>query len=715
MSFPYYISLTGDCTNSSIGAATLSFSGTAPYTIGWDYNLLPTRTITGNTTTYTGISAGTYTFNVTASTVPVNDITGPVSFVVLSSNTATITTGTNPSCSTDNAYLTVNITSGNPTNIVYLYKDYTLINSANTVFNEVLFNNLSEGMYYAIIGGEGTCECETESVVIHTNPNVLDFDYYVVNNPACSLTNGKIYITGVTGVSPFTYIWTTNILQSGATTVVTGLTQGIYSLTIIDGNGCSLTKDIAVANANPLGLITYTLTSPSCFASDGVLNFYISGGTGPYFYLLSNGDSIVTYDTEVTFTNLNSGGYTLQVTDVALCNFTTSVSLAVPQSFSYLSTEVVNSQCQYNGGSILANILGGTPPYTYTLSNNSGTTSIVNSQFTSNNFSQLSSGVYTLTITDSSSACTYVSNVTVLNETSFDFTLTPQSSYCSLNSGVIQANVVPSTTASTLYTYTCSNGDISAPTTATTYSFTNLQPGSYNVSVSDLTGCTQTKGTIVDYVSPYNFTLFGTDCVNGSGGTISTLISDSDGPFDLIWSDNVNGQTGINLTGLTAGTYTLTVSGVSKCETTKNYTVTCNPPRTVSSSYSYSVGSTSYVPSSFLNFSNMLSRGYLNLISGHQDCKLNYARFFCDIELSGVTYSGSFYTSKNLTQTPSVSAFTQGLTSLVNTIPYIKDYEINLDTNTINFESDVIGGVEVYKDDVLTITVRIVYKISCRT
>lgn len=36
MAFPYYISLSGDCTNSSIGAATLSFSGTAPYTIGWE-------------------------------------------------------------------------------------------------------------------------------------------------------------------------------------------------------------------------------------------------------------------------------------------------------------------------------------------------------------------------------------------------------------------------------------------------------------------------------------------------------------------------------------------------------------------------------------------------------------------------------------------------------------------------------------------------------
>ncbi len=209
--------------------------------------------------------------------------------------------------------------------------------------------------------------------------------------------------------------------------------------------------------------------------------------------------------------------------------------------------------------------------------------------------------------------------------------------------------------------------------------------------------------------------LYGTDCGTGSGGTISAIINETDGPFNLTWSDNVNGQTGVYITGLTAGTYSLAVSGESNCETTRFFTITCNPPRTASSTYSYSMGTKSYVPSSFLNFSNMLSKGYLSLINGHTSCKLNYARFFCDVELNNITYSGSFYTSKTLTSVPTLSAFTTALGYLFDTIPDLKDYEINLDTNTINVESDVVGGVEVYKDEVLTITIRIVYKISCLT
>lgn len=718
----YNLSLTGDCSNSYSGAVTIEFFTTTPTTINWDGNKLPSQFFTGSTLTYTGLSADTYTFTFTASTAPVNRIYGPVSFVILSSSTANITTGYESSCSSSNGYLTVNVdldifdTSLDQNSVVVdLYKDYTFYQSLTGTSSETSFFNLGEGMYYASVSGNGFCNCETESVVIHPNTEALDFGFYIVNNPACSGTDGKIYVTGLTGTPPYTYVWSQNVGYTGATTLVTGVTQGTYSLTIIDSAGCQLSKTAAVGSASFIGLVGYTLTQPTCFTSDGVLNFTISGGTAPYFYLLSNGDSVTTYSESVSFSGLSAGLYTLTVTDVALCNYNSFFTLSTPKSFTFLSANVVNSQCQYNGGSITANLLGGTPPYSYILNNNSGTTYSVSSLVTDNTFSDLSSGTYTLTISDFSSACTYSQNYTVLNETSFDFTLSAQSNYCTYNSGSVQVNVTPNTTASTFYTYSINTGFSSAPTTATTYTFNNLPPNTYDISVSDISGCTQFDTVVVDYLAPYNLVLYATDCITGSGGTISALINEEDGPFNLTWSDNVNGQTGIYITGLTGGTYYLIVSGENNCETTKYVDITCNPPRTASSSFSYSMGVKSYIPSSFLNFSNMLSKGYLSLTNGHTACKLNYARFFCDIELGGVTYSGTFYTSKTLTSVPTLSAFTTAVDYLLATIPDIKDYEINLTTNTINVESDVVGGVEVYKDEVLTITVRIVYKISCLT
>lgn len=719
----YSISLTGDCTNSSKGAAKISLIGSSPYTIYWVNNVLPSSTFSTSSYSVSGLSAGTYGFYLTASTIPVNDVIGPIYFNIVSASTAYINTSDFVTCQPDSAYLTV-VTTGTTNGVIQtgnfigatinLFKDYVYYASATSVNTAYSFYNLTDGMYYAEVTGDGNCPCETESVIIHTNPNLLDFGLYIIDNPSCSQSSGKIYITGLTGVSPFIYQWSPSVGGTGDT-FVTGLTQGSYNVTVIDGNGCSLTKTAVITNANPISFISYTLTPPSCFNSDGSITFNITGGTAPYFYLLSNGDSITSYSSSVTFNNIGAASYTLTVTDVSLCNFSTKVDVFVPKSFTLVSETVTNSQCSYNSGSISVSLLGGTPPFIYSLTNNSGSTVTNSSTLQTNTFNQLESGMYTLTINDSSSACTYTNNIVVSNDTSFDFSVTGNSTYCGLNDGSINISVVPNYTGSTLYTYSLSNGASSFPTTSTTYTFNSLPADNYDVTVTNFSGCSQTKSTTVDYLSPYQFALFGTDCINGSGGTISVLLNESTGPFNLTWSDNVNGQSGTFITGLTAGTYVLTVSGVSNCETTKSIDITCNTLQQASSKFVYTFGSKTYLPSTIFNFTKMLNDGYTSLISGHEDCKLNYAIFNCDIELVGTVYSGTFFTTTSLSSSPTVTSFKTVIETLLNTIPDIKSYDINLSTNTVSIESDVVGGVEVYKDEVLTISVRLQYSISCRT
>lgn len=721
----YSISLTGDCTNSSLGAATINLFGSNPFSISWDNNVLPPSTFSTNTYSVTGLSAGTYGFNITASTIPINETIGPIYFNIVSASTAYINIYSLPGCGLNNAYLEVIVTgvTNGVINIgggsyqgatVNLFKDYVFYSSATSISEIASFVNLGQGMYYAEITGEGNCPCETESVVIHENPNILDFGFYVIDNPSCSQSSGKIYITGLTGTPPYYFQWSPAVGGTGST-FVTGLTQGSYNVSVTDTNNCRLNKVTYVSGATPISLMSYTLTPPSCFSADGSLTFNITGGTAPYFYLLSNGDSVTTYSTSVTFNNIGAGSYTLTATDVSLCSFSTTADVFVPKSFSLISENVTNSQCSYNSGSIEVRLLGGTPPFYYSLTNNSGNTTTNTSTLKTNTFNQLESGTYTLTINDSSSACTYTNNITISNETSFDFSVTGNSTYCGLNDGSINIDVTPNYTASTFYTYSLSNGASSFPTTSTTYTFTNLPASDYDVTIENLSGCVQTTSTTVDYLAPYQFVLYGTDCINGSGGTISVLLNESVGPFNFIWSDNVNGQSGTFITGLTASTYVLTVSGNSNCQTTKSIDITCNPLRQASSSYVYTVGSKTYTPSTTFNFLKMLNEGYVSLTNGHENCKLKYAKFNCDIQLDGIVYSGTFYTTTSLSTSPPVSSFVTAIETLINTIPDIKSYTVNLTTNTVSIESDVVGGVEVYKDDVLTISVRIDYSISCRT
>jgi hypothetical protein len=714
MSFFYNISVTGDCTNSNLGSFSVDFtSGNTPYIVNWLTPLYASASTTGNYS-ITGLSAGTYQFYVNDSSVPVNQSSGVIQVYITSASTLFIQDVQNTSCGLSNGSLSVNTYTNYGTNEITLFKDNIQYSGASvTSANQYTFVNLPEGVYYATCTNYGGCYGESENVVLY-NTSSMDFGFYVVNNPACSFTNGKIFVTGVTGIPPYTYVWSSNISGSPTTSSVTGLTSGNYYCTVTDSQGCSLTKTVTVNDADPIGLITYTLVQPSCSGATGSLTFYISGGTGPYFYLLSNGDSLVSYDQFLTFSGLSAGNYTLEVTDVALCTASFNVSLQVPGTFYVVSEEIVDSGCNNTSGSYTIQLQGGTTPYYYSFTNNSGYT-IVNSVNTpTQTFGGLGVGNYTVTINDASSGCSFSQNFSVTSSPSFTVELTASTTTCNFNGGSIYVEVTPITTGLT-YTYSLSNGFTSIQTSSTAYTFNNLTAGNYNLIVTDSNYCNQLYSVTIEYNQPINLLLYSTNCGNGSGGTISAMVNYTETPVDLTWSSNVNGQTGVYLTGLTAGTYTLSVSAATGCVTTKSKTITCNPLINFSRTQPVKVSVPTYIPTKTYDFRNMLFTGYASLVSGHEDCKLNYAQFNCDIEITGTTYSSVFYVSPNLNSVPSTDNFITAIESLLALIPNLQNTEINPDTNTIVIESQVVGGVEVYKDELLTISVRVVYNISCRT
>jgi hypothetical protein len=714
MSFFYNISVTGDCTNNNLGSFSIDFaSGNTPYIVNWLTPLYASASTTGYYS-LTGLSAGTYQFYVNDSSVPINQSSGVIQVYITSASTLFIQNVQNTSCGLSNGSLSVNTYTNYGTNDITLFKDsieYTAVTV--TTANQYTFLNLPEGVYYATCTNYGGCYGESENVVLY-NTSPMDFGFYVVNNPACSLTNGKLYVTGVTGIPPYTYTWSSNISGSPTTSSVTGLTAGNYFCTVTDSQGCSITKTTTVANASPIGLITYTLVSPTCTGNTGSITYYISGGTGPYFYLLSNGDSLVSYDQFVTFSGLSAANYTLEVTDVALCTGTFNVVLQTPNTFFVVSESITDSSCNNNSGVYSIQLQGGTTPYTYNFTNNSGYTLINSVNIPNQTFGNLPSGDYTVTINDAASACTYTKNFSINTSLSFGVSITSTTTNCLSNGGSIYLEVTPVVTGLT-YTYSLSNGVTSIKTNSTAYTFSNLSADVYDLIITDSNYCSQTYPVNILATNPINVLLYGTNCGNGSGGTISAMINYTDTPVDLTWSSNVNGQTGVYLTGLTAGTYTLSVSAETGCMTTKSKTITCNPLINFSRTQPVKVSKPTYIPAKTLDFKNMLFTGYANLVKGHEDCKLKYALFYCDIEITGTTYSAMFYTSNNLNLIPSLTNFTTAIDSLLSTIPNLDNIVINDDNNSIVVESSVVGGVEVYKDELLTISVRVVYNISCRT
>ena len=712
----YNIVISGDCTNSSLGKINLTLTGgVAPYYVSWTSpsGYSPT-TATSSLYNMTGLSAGSYSLSVTDS-APFQNQTSSIFFTVQSSTTVVISSVLNTTCGLDNGIITVTTPAYNSFSTIRLYKDGALYSTQENVGQTANFNNLGIGVYYATCVNYGGCIGTSENVVLYDSSS-LDFDFYIVNNPACFQTNGKVYVSGITGSSPFLYSWTGPITGDTDLSYITGLTTGQYALTVTDNVGCSVTKTATVTNAANLGLVTRSQTTPTCGNSDGTLTFKISGGTGPYYYLLSNGDSLVTYSDTVTFENLPISNYTLDVTDVALCTFSYSTVLLGPNSFSVVRQTKIDNTCGFNGGQIFSQLQGGTPPYVYTLTNNSGYTDTITTNINSYSFTQLSSSTYDIQITDSSNLCSFTSQVTIDNAVPFNISLTGNSTYCYRNQGSIDVEITDETIVSgttNVYTYSLSNGAISVPTSATSYSFTNLSKGTYVVTVANQNFCTQINTSYVDGLDPISFILYSTSCLDGSGGTMSAIIFD-EGPFNLTWSSNVNGQEGVYVSGLTAGTYTLTLSSETGCVTTRTANIECSPTVQQTSEVVLTGGSGT-LSSEILTFQNMLITGFDDLTFGHDYCVLNQATFSVTVDIDGTQYTAPFYTTTSFSNYPSSTGYATSLQSLIETIPYIESVFVDPVTNSITIQSQVVGSVEYYKDDTITVTNTIDYDISCLT
>jgi agmatine deiminase len=133
--------------------------------------------------------------------------------------------------------------------------------------------------------------------------------------------------------------------------------------------------------------ISASVNNVACFGQDnGSVNISLSGGTSPFTFLWSN------FSTNQNLTEVVAGNYSLTVTDSNNCTEVYSCEITEPEAVVIESIPVVNEEYfEACNGSATANITGGTPPYTFLWSNSQ----------TTENASDLCSGNYSLTITDS--------------------------------------------------------------------------------------------------------------------------------------------------------------------------------------------------------------------------------------------------------------------------------------------------------------------------
>jgi SprB repeat len=506
----------GDC-DAAINA--LPQGGTGPFTFRWN---------TGATTSsIIGIPSGTYSVTITDGNGCTSSSTGTVANPPVVTLT---TTSVAPTCGSggNNGSATVTATGGRPP-FTFRWSNGQTGPTAT---------GLGAGTFFVTATDSKGCN-KTQSVFLSSGASfTLNA---TASNASCGGTNGGATVTVTGGTGPFTYRWST-----GATTQsISNLTAGNYTVTVADASGCSTSATVTVNAAGSLA-ITMTGTNAACGIANGTATATPTSGTAPFRYLWSTGATTQTIGT------LAAGTYNVTVTDASGCTAIGQKSVTQTSSFD-VSFDARNVSC--NGGTdgqISSMVMGGSAPYTYRWSNGGAIAVLAN----------LGAGTYTVTVTDAS-GCTAIKSVDITQPSVLTASISAVNTSCSAASGT--ANVTPSG-GTAGYTYLWTNG-------ATTASVSNLGAGTYTVTVTDAKGCRATSSTTITAGTTLDATASVTNvrCFGSNTGAIALTTSGSTGTVTYSWS---NGATTPSVSGLSAGTFNVTINDSRNCSVVKQYTIT---------------------------------------------------------------------------------------------------------------------------------------------
>lgn len=393
-------------------------------------------------------------------------------------------------------------------------------------------SNLPAGNYTVSVTDAGGCTATTTATVGGRTPILITLD---ATNPNCSGDlNGSITANASGGSGGLIYQWSTG----ASTKTITGLGEGVYSLTVTDVRGCNATAaDTLIPGSNlmakPIGV---PVSCPG--NADGFALVEVTKGVLPYNFMWQNGG------TNNTISKLTAGVYRVTVTDGKGCQKILDVTVSSPPPIVITLTSTDNTTCGAAKGTAKVKATGGITPLKYLWSNGATTDSLSN----------LTSGIYRVTVTDYNN-CQKFGSITITEPPSMELTLNVKEIDCTgQNNGRITALVSGGTAP---FTYVWSNRR-STPTIDT------LAPGTYGVIVRDAKACVVQGSATLLNPPPITAEIKLTNylCTNTPTGNGQIVVAGGTAPYTYKWS---NGATSSSVQNLLPGVYTVTVVDARQC------------------------------------------------------------------------------------------------------------------------------------------------------
>lgn len=290
----------------------------------------------------------------------------------------------------------------------------------------------------------------------------------------------------------------------------------------------------------------FTIVNPTCSQTTGSATINPAGGDSPYEYLWSTGS------TTNSISGVAAGAYAVSVADAIGCSITATANIVSTNTTITATTSTVPALCTTNGSATVTPT-NGTPNYTYTWSNGNTTANPTN----------IAAGNYSVTVTDAS-GCTGTASVSIsVSSLTLSATTSSTQSSCTNATGSVTANISNGTAP---YGYQWTGG-------GNTQTVSNIGAGNYTVTVSDVNGCTGTATATVGTPNGPSASATQTNvaCAGGTTGAVNLTVTGGTAPVTFVWS---NGAQTEDLSGVAAGSYTVTVNDVNNCSFVSSATVT---------------------------------------------------------------------------------------------------------------------------------------------
>ena len=360
--------------------------GQAPFSINWSDDLGTNANVDVNPATTT-----TYSVSVTDAHNCLR--VGDVLVEVWEAIDMTIES-TPPTCGMSNGSIT-----GTPLNVdeaeclVYRLYNYTLEQWMGDYQETPVFENLPAGSYRIKKWLDPNCDGEySDQTCLQDFP---EDDLELVDQESPSLafeqtnvtcageSDGTVILSIQGGSSPFDIIWNTG----DDTRELSGLAAGDYSVTITDANGCEATSSISIEEPALLTCESIDPEDPSGSGfENGSIDLTVSGGTTPTPTPGPTGAE--TQD----LIGVGAGTYSVTITDANGCETSCSATVNEPSAVSCEVTAEAVSCYEGEDGSLTVTGEGGSGAYEYSLNETDYTTS--------NTFTGLSAGIYTIFVRD---------------------------------------------------------------------------------------------------------------------------------------------------------------------------------------------------------------------------------------------------------------------------------------------------------------------------